>query len=139
MVPHSSLRGLFVTTWAGLAYPVRWSRRSESRTVCRCCGREGGVFDSFPSDADSVREKFCFWRGSVSAERRMRALGSLVHITGCMNQPIAGRCKAYLARISLILRLLLSVFLTSPVVDLFFSIFHFHRPVWVARRIPCVL
>ena len=70
----------------------------DDRKVARCINVAGerGVY-SIASDADSVREKFCFWRGSVSAGRRMRALGSLVHITGCMNRPIAGRCKAHLA------------------------------------------
>ena len=60
---------------------------------------ERGVY-LIASDADSVREKFCFWRGSVSAGRRMRALGPLVHIAGCMRRPTAGRKKAYPVRIS---------------------------------------
>ena len=36
-------------------------------------------------------------------------------------------------------RLRLSLFLTCHVVDLFFSIFSLHRPLWVTRRLPCVL
>ena len=112
----------------------------DDRKVARCisvAGERGGVLIAF--DADSVREKFCFWRGSVSAGRRVQALGSLVHTAGCMNLPIGGKGKAYPVRLSLILRLILSLFQTSPVVVLFFSIFRFHRPIWVARRLPCVL
>ena len=57
-----------------ISYPIRhvgWVGLPgcpDDRKVARCINVAGerGVY-LIASDADSVREKFCFWRGSVSA------------------------------------------------------------------------